>query len=506
MLIGGIALAVLLVIVLVVVIFSIRTKHFRDKFWESSQLHEEKDAKIVMLEAELGHYKIKNASNEKALEQFEQTKNTLQEKETLLHRVQEHNLELEKGLSQTRANFENLQRNHNVLNEEHKELEVRAQGMVEENVKISTNNARLLMKMETEARHASAQMELMQENKQELKEEFEALARKIFEGNSQKFAEFSKENLDSMIKPLQTQISEFKKQVSDTYHSESRERAVLRNEINTLQELNKKISEDAINLTKALKGESKQQGIWGEMVLEHVLEASGLRKGYEFEREVSLRTDDNEVLRPDVVVHLPDQRDLIIDAKTSLVAYERYVNAEDETSRKEYLSLHLDSIKLHIDGLAKKNYERLKEVNTLDFIFMFMPIEGALAVALEHDSSIYDSAFKQKILLVGPTTLLVAMRAVENVWKFERQNQNAQEIARRAGAMYDKFVGFSEDLLKISKQIDTIQSSFNAARSKLSDGRGNLVRQVEQLKELGAQASKQMPKSIESANTEEIKR
>jgi len=301
-----------------------------------------------------------------------------------------------------------------------------------------------------------------------------------------------------MIKPLQTQITEFKKQVADTYNSESQDRAILKNEINSLKELNEKISKDAINLTNALKGENKTQGVWGEMVLEHVLEASGLRKGYEFEREVSLRTDDNEVLRPDVIVHLPDNRDLIIDAKTSLLAYERFVNAEDESTKAEYLAAHLDSIKLHVEGLSRKNYERLKEVNTLDFIFMFMPIEGALAVALEHDSSIYDNAFKKKILLVGPTTLLVAMRAVENVWKYERQNQNAQEIARRAGAMYDKFVGFSEDLMKISKQIDGIQGSFSAAKNKLSDGKGNLVRQVQQLKELGAQTSKKIPKELDS--------
>jgi len=299
-----------------------------------------------------------------------------------------------------------------------------------------------------------------------------------------------------MIKPRQTQISEFKKQVADTYNSESQDRAVLKNEINSLKELNEKISKDAINLTNALKGDSKQQGVWGEMVLENVLEASGLRKGFEFEREVSLRTDENEILRPDVVVHLPDNRDLIIDAKTSLVAYERFVNAVDEESKALHLNTHLTSIKAHVEGLSNKNYERLKEVNTLDFIFMFMPIEGALAVALEHDSSIYDNAFKNKILLVGPTTLLVAMRAVENVWKYERQNQNAQEIARRAGAMYDKFVGFSEDLMKISKQIDGIQGSFSAARSKLSDGKGNLVRQVQQLKELGAQTSKKIPKEL----------
>jgi DNA recombination protein RmuC len=498
MMIAGIALVVLLVIVLIVVVFSTKVKSLSDKLWDYKEVDKEKNLKIEMLEKELQAVQIRNAGNEQELQQFSQTKEELASKTEQMQILQAKHNTLEKAYSHIESKLESTEEAYEKLQEEHKNLQERHEELLEENSKHRINNARLLTKLETESRHAANRLEMMQEHRREIKEEFEQLAKQIFDGNSKRFAEFSKQNLDSMIKPLQTQITEFKKQVADTYNSESQERAVLRNEINSLKELNEKISKDAINLTNALKGENKQQGVWGEMVLEHVLEASGLRKGYEFEREVSLRTDDNDLLRPDVIVHLPDNRDLIIDAKTSLLAYERYVNAEDESAKAEYLAAHLESIRLHVEGLSRKNYERLKEVNTLDFIFMFMPIEGALAVALEHDSSIYDNAFKKKILLVGPTPLLVAMRAVENVWKYERQNQNAQEIARRAGAMYDKFVGFTEDLMKISKQIDAIQGSFSAAKNKLSDGKGNLVRQVQQLKELGAQTSKKIPKELDS--------
>ncbi|MBT8349191.1 MAG: DNA recombination protein RmuC [Sulfurovum sp.] len=496
MLMAGLALVVLLVIVLVVLVSAMKVKIYKDRFWNTNIDNKEKTETISALEHELEAYKIKNASNEQELQQFSETKEILRStNETLLALQNKHN-ELEKELSQVKTKLESAEEIHTTLLGEHHTLKERQDSILEDNSRYRTNNARLLMKLESEERHTMSQKEMMLSHKKEIKDELESLAKKVFDGNSQKFAEFSKENLDNMIKPLQTQIIEFKKQVADTYNTESQDRAVLKNEINSLKELNKKISKDAINLTNALKGDSKTQGVWGEMVLENVLEASGLRKGFEFEREVSLRTDENDILRPDVVVHLPDNRDLIIDAKTSLVAYERFVNAGDDATKALHLTTHLNSIRAHVEGLANKNYERLKEVNTLDFIFMFMPIEGALAVALEHDSSIYDNAFKNKILLVGPTTLLVAMRAVENVWKFERQNQNAQEIARRAGAMYDKFVGFSEDLMKISKQIDGIQGSFSAARNKLSDGKGNLVRQVQQLKELGAQTNKKIPKEL----------
>jgi len=382
MIIVGIVLVVLLVIVLIVVIFSTKVKSQSDKLWDFKELDREKSTKIDVLEKELQEVKIKNASNEQELQQFMQTKEELASKIEEVRSTQSKYNTLEKEHSHTTTKLESTEDNYKKLQEEHKVLQERHEHLVEDNSKHRINNARLLTKLETETRHASNRLEMMQEHKKEIKDEFEQLAKQIFDGNSQKFAEFSKQNLDSMIKPLQTQITEFKKQVADTYNTESQDRAVLRNEINSLKELNEKISKDAINLTNALKGENK---------------ASGLR---------------------DVIVHLPDNRDLIIDAKTSLLAYERFVNAEDESTKAEYLAAHLDSIKLHVEGLSRKNYERLKEVNTLDFIFMFMPIEGALAVALEHDSSIYDNAFKKKILLVGPTTLLVAMRAVENVWKF----------------------------------------------------------------------------------------
>jgi len=496
MLLIGLAVVVLLIIVLVVVVFSTKSKTLADKLYDLKQIEGEKEEKITALEQELQIYQLRDASQRQELQQFKETKEALKQLQEEKSALDTRHNALEKLMSETKVKLQNSEERYENLLKEYKAAVEQNEKLREENSKYHTNNARLLTKLESETRHAQDQMELMKTHKQELKNEFEALAKKVFEGNSQKFAEFSKENLDNMIKPLQIQIAEFKKQVADTYNAESSDRAVLKNEIHSLKELNQKISQDAINLTKALKGESKKQGVWGEMVLEHVLEASGLRKGYEFEREVSLSTEDGDVLRPDVVVHLPDARDVIIDAKTSLVAYERYINAHDEVKKASYLKSHLDSIRAHVNLLAAKNYERLKEVQTLDFIFMFMPIEGALAVALEHDSSLYDEAFRKKILLVGPTTLLVAMRAVENVWKHERQNQNAKEIARRAGAMYDKFVGFSEDLLKISKQIDMVQNSFNAARNKLSDGKGNLVRQVEQLKELGAQTSKKIPKEI----------
>jgi len=496
MLLIGVAVVVLLIIVLVVVVFSTKSKTLADKLRDLQQIEGEKDEKITVLEQELQIYQLRDASQRQELQQFWETKEALKQLQEEKSALDTRHNALEKRMSEMTVKLQTSQERYDTLLHEYQSVVELNEKLREDNNKYHTNNARLLTKLESQTRHAQDQMELMKAHKQELKNEFEALAKKVFENNSQKFAEFSKENIDNMIKPLQIQIAEFKKQVADTYNAESSDRAVLKNEIHSLKALNQKISQDAINLTKALKGESKKQGVWGEMVLEHVLEASGLRKGYEFEREVSLSTEDGGILRPDVIVHLPNSRDIIIDAKTSLVAYERYTNAHDEVKKASYLKSHLDSIRSHVNLLAAKNYERLKEVHTLDFIFMFMPIEGALAVALEHDSSLYDEAFRKKILPVGPTTLLVAMRAVENVWKHERQNQNAKEIARRAGAMYDKFVGFSEDLLKISKQIDMVQSSFNAARNKLSDGKGNLVRQVEQLRELGAQTSKKVPKEL----------
>jgi len=352
------------------------------------------------------------------------------------------------------------------------------------------------IQLQEQQKQNTEKLKMLQEHRGEIKEEFARLATKVLEGNSQKFSKLSQENLSSLIKPMESQLSEFKQQINTFYTDESKERAMLKQEILSLKELNQQISQDAINLTNALKGEKKQQGIWGEMILEKVLESSGLRKGIEYTREVALKNDEGKTYRPDVLVHLPDRRDLIIDAKTSLNAYERFISAETAELKDLHLNEHVKALRNHIKDLGSKNYEKLLGINTLDFIFMFVPIEGALALALEKDASLYDDAFKQQILLVGPTTLLIAMRAIENVWKYEKQNQNAKEIASRAGALYDKFVGFSDDMIKISKQFDTLQNSFESAKKRLSEGRGNLVHQAEQLKEMGAKTSKQIPKEL----------
>ncbi len=350
--------------------------------------------------------------------------------------------------------------------------------------------------LEAERRHAKKSIEELKEARTLMQKEFKILASQIMEENSRRFGAVSKEGVEQILKPLQQQVGEFKRRIEQVHTEETKEMAALLNEIKALKDLNRQISEDAVNLTRALKGESKQQGIWGEMVLERVLEASGLRAGEEYEREVSLRDRESRRFRPDVIIHLPDDRDIVVDAKTSLVAYERYVNAEDEAEKKEYAKLHLEAVRSHIDKLSDKSYTALEGINALDFVFMFMPIEGALMLALQTDPGLYDRAFSKNIVLVSPTTLLVALRAVENTWRHERQNRNAMEIAKKAGALYDKFVGFAEDLERVGRQLDTVQRSYDGAWKKLTEGKGNIVRRIEELHELGARATKNMPKKL----------
>jgi DNA recombination protein RmuC len=357
----------------------------------------------------------------------------------------------------------------------------------------------LNVQLEEEREHARLRLEEFNEAKEMMRKEFEALASNIMRQNSLHFGDISKARVEEVLKPLREEVGAFKKRIEEVHTHETKELATLMHEIRSLKELNLKIGEDAKNLTKALRGESKTQGIWGEMVLERVLEASGLREGEEYEREVSLQNDEQKRYRPDVIVHLPDKRDIIIDAKTSLLAYERYVNAEDEAQKHSYALQHLQSVNKHIEALEKKRYERLEGVNTLDFIFLFMPVEGALMLALQTDPSLYDKAFSRRIVLVSPTTLLVALRAVEHTWRTDKQSKNALEIAKKAGDLYDKFVGFTEELEKVGKQLDAAQKSYRNAWKRLSEGRGNLVRRVEELRTLGAKAHKELPDSLKKS-------
>ena len=460
------------------------------EFYEAFQ---DERKKTTELEKELEYL----SKSKKKLKEFESKAEEL--KERLFKEREEHLTALhqeQSALEQLHVHYELLEQTYLKQEEGYSLLQKRNEALVEENNRLHLSVRETQIQMEEQGKQTQEKLNMLEEHRGEIKEEFAQLASKVFESNSKDFSKFSQESLSSIIKPMESQLSDFKKQINTLYSDESKDRAMLKQEIMSLKELNQQISQDAINLTNALKGEKKQQGIWGEMILEKVLESSGLRKGIEYTREVALKNDDGKTYRPDVLVHLPDKRDLIIDAKTSLNAYEKYISAETQELKELHLNEHVKATRYHIKDLASKNYEKLLGINTLDFIFMFVPIEGALALALEKDASLYDDAFKKQILLVGPTTLLIAMRAIENVWKYEKQTQNAKEIARRAGALYDKFVNFSEDMVKLSKQFDTLQGSFESAKKRLSEGKGNIVRQVEQLKEMGAKTSKSIPKEI----------
>ncbi len=341
-----------------------------------------------------------------------------------------------------------------------------------------------IIQLQEQYKSAQEKMTYLQDAKESLKVEFENLANNILDTNSKKIQQQNEQSLGNVLNPIKEQLKDFKKQVTDVYEKETKDRTALLAQLQMLKELNLKMATEATNLTQALKGDNKQQGLWGEMVLENVLEKSGLRKGYEYNQEVSLRDDDNQLFRPDVIVNLPEGRHIIIDAKTSLISYNEYIASEDEQTKQIHLKNHIKSIKEHIKGLSAKQYENLPGINSLDFIFMFLPIESALLLALENDVNLYDEAFKQKIILVSPTTLLVALRAVENTWRYERQAKNIQDVYKRAEELYKKFDGFIEDLKKVGKSLDNANNSYNEAFKKLSQGRGNLISQVTMLKKV----------------------
>ena len=351
--------------------------------------------------------------------------------------------------------------------------------------------------LESLRRESSEKMALLEKNREQMKLEFKELAEKILKNNSETFSSQNSQKLNEMISPIREQFDAFKKQINDVYIKETKERSTLQEEIRQIKELNMQMSKDANNLTNALKGESKTQGIWGEMILERVLENSGLREGESYKREVSLEHEsDHTRYRPDVIVYLPDKREIIIDAKTSLRAYEQYISSEGESEKKLFADQHIASVKKHIRELSDKDYTGLKGVETLDFIFMFVPVESALLMAMEYDPGIFDFAFKKNVILVGPTTLMVALRAVENTWKQEHQQRNAMEIARRAGLLYDKFVGFVESVDKLGKQINTMQKTYDESYARLHTGAGSLTSQFLKLEKLGAAASKRLPEHV----------
>lgn len=363
-----------------------------------------------------------------------------------------------------------------------------------------------LIEIEVNAEHLRHENNVQKKEMQQLQEKFEKdfklLAKDILEKNSDTFTKQNQANIGSILKPLEERIKQFEKQISDTTKEDIERHTTLREQIKSLKELNIQISGEALNLTKALKGDNKIQGNWGELVLERVLEKSGLEKGREYTTQEQYDTEKGKAI-PDVVVHLPDNKHLIIDSKVSLTAYERYINEEDETQKQSALKQHLASIETHVKQLSEKSYHNLEAINSPGFVLLFIPIEPAFAIAINEEPNLYTKAFDRNIVIVTPTTLLATLRTIDSMWTNEKQQQNAIEIARRAGALYDTFVSLTEELQKLGRQMQTTDRTYNQIMVKLT-GRNNLVQRIDRLKKLGAQTTKNLDASLlHHAETEE---
>ncbi|MPW31092.1 DNA recombination protein RmuC [Agarivorans sp. B2Z047] len=332
----------------------------------------------------------------------------------------------------------------------------------------------------------------LEKSEERVNNQFELLANRIFSEKGLELQQQSKQSIESVLQPLKQQLDGFKQQVQQSYENEAKQRHSLKDQIVTLQSLNQQISEDAVRLTKALKGDNKQQGDWGELILEQILQSSGLRAGHEYQTQVVGVNQHGQTIKPDVVVKLPDNKSVIVDSKVNLVAYERYYNSEDSEAQLAALKEHAKSLRQQIIGLSKKDYHTLYQLPSLDYVLLFIPIEGAYLSALEQDPSLINFALESNILLVSPSSLMVALRTIQNLWKTEHQQQNAQVIAQRAGKLFDKFVAFTEDLKSHGQQLQRSNDSYQNAMNKLSTGKGNLVRQAQQLKDLQINASKSL--------------
>ena len=423
-------------------------------------------------------------------------------------------LKSKKGISKQEA--DNLNRKIIELTEERSNAEAK-KSLLEEDLKISkdelSNEREKILSLNSAFSEINAKnenlLEKLENQKKEIEEmqtkftdAFENLANKIFEEKSSKFTEKNRVNLDEILKPLKEKIMEFENKVEFTHKENLKTNISLIEQIRNLEKLNKQISDDASNLTKALKGDVKIQGNWGEVILERILEESGLQKGIEYESQTSFIDEEGHRFQPDVIIKLPENKHVIVDSKVSLVNYERMISADNEHQQRVFIKALNTSVKSHIDGLYKKHYHELKGLNSPDFVLLFMPIEGSFAIVLQNDNSLFRFALDKHIVIVSPSTLLATLRTIAFIWRQENQTKNAMEIARQGGALYDKFVGFINDLDNIGKNIDRSKESYLNALNKLKTGRGDLISRVENIKKLGAKASKSIPeKFIEEEET-----
>ena len=446
-------------------------------------------AKLKSEKSEIGA----NEKNNLLTQQIQEIKNTSDfEKKALQQTISKSEQTIEALKIEASKNIEVLRNSKNV------ELEALRSEKSKLEIELTKKNTEFTG-IEEKLKENKKEVERLQEK---FSKEFENLANKILEEKSTKFKEQNKENLDQILNPLKEKIQSFEKKVEDTNKESIHRNSALNEQIKGLKDLNLQMSKEAINLTKALKGDSKTQGNWGELILERVLEKSGLEKGREYDLEKSFATESEGKtrLRPDVIINLPDNRKMVIDSKVSLTAYEQYVNAEDETLRSGFLKEHLNSLQRHVEQLSAKKYEDLHQIESPDFVLLFIPIEPAFAIALEADNQLYNKAFEKNIVIVTPSTLLATLRTIDSMWQNEKQQKNSIEIARQAANLYDQFVNLTEDLLKVGNQLKTVQGSYDGTMKKLT-GRGNLITKVENLKKLGIKQSKQInPKLVERAD------
>lgn len=361
---------------------------------------------------------------------------------------------------------------------------------------VQTENAQLKARMEEQIKSGTEKIRLLKEAEIQLKNQFENLANKIFHERNREFKDQNKISLNEIVKPLKEQLGDFKKKVETVYDSENRDRISLREEIASLRRETATMNREALNLTRALKGDKKIQGNWGEMILEKVLEQSGLRKGIEYETQGAFRDEEKKLYKPDVIVRLPEDKDVVIDSKVSLLAYEHFSSTDNDEERSIALKQHIEAVRNHIKSLSDKDYSSLKGLRSLDFVLLFMPIESAFIEAFQGDEKLFNDAFERKIIVVTPTTLLATLRTIENIWRYERQNENARIIAEKAGTIYDKVRGLVEDLEKLGNQLSTVQKTYDSVMNKLTLGNGNLIRQTSSFVDLGVKVKKNLPKSV----------
>ncbi|SFT80599.1 DNA recombination protein RmuC [Pseudomonas marincola] len=402
-------------------------------------------------------------------------------------------------LAATRRETELLQHEQQVAREAAQSWQAQREQQEAELRRLGAERAALSAELREQQDSHQQRLQDLQGSRDELRAQFAELAGKIFDEREKRFAETSQQHLGQLLDPLKERIQAFEKRVEESYQTEARERFSLGKELERLQQLNQRLGDEATNLTRALQGQ-KTQGNWGELILERVLEHAGLEKGREYQTQVSLRSSEGERFQPDVLIYLPGDRQVVVDAKVSLTAYQQYVAAEDDATRQQALKQHVLSLRSHLKGLSLKDYQRLEGLHSLDFVLLFVPIEAAFAAALQADPGLFQEAFEQNIVVVSPTTLLATLRVTDGLWRQERQSQNAREIAERAGALYDKFYAFIVDLDEMGSRLQQLDKAYGAARNKLCEGRGNIISRVENLKLLGARASKSLsPELLEQA-------